>query len=62
MHCKVVCQQGAFAPIGNPEVKEPAVPSQSQPSHSLEREKFMRHKAPTGSPVGAAALVDTLSS
>ena len=31
MHCKVVCQQGAFTPIGNPEVKEHAVPLQSQP-------------------------------
>ena len=28
---KIVCQQGAFTPIGNPEVKEPAVPLQSQP-------------------------------
>ena len=26
-----MCQQGAFTPIGNPEVKEPAVPLQSQP-------------------------------
>ena len=25
-----MCQQGAFTPIGNPEAKEPAVPSQSQ--------------------------------
>ena len=25
-----MCQQGTFTPIGNPEVKEPAVPSQSQ--------------------------------
>ena len=31
MHCKVVCQQGAFTPIENPEVKEHAVPLQSQP-------------------------------
>ena len=31
MHCQVVCQQGAFTPIGNPEVKEHAVPLQSQP-------------------------------
>ena len=31
MHCKVVCQQGAFAPIGNPESKESAIPLKSQP-------------------------------
>ena len=31
-------------------------------SHSLEREKLMRHKAPTGSPVGAAALEEASSS
>jgi len=30
--------------------------------HSLERENFMRHKAPTGSLVGAAALEGALSS
>ena len=31
MHCKVVCQQGAFTPIGNPESKESAIPLKSQP-------------------------------
>ena len=28
---KIVCQQGAFAPIGNPESKESAIPLKSQP-------------------------------
>ena len=55
-----MCQQGAFTPIGNPEVKEHAVPLQSQPvlkSVYTNRENgvciytFQNEKIPTVDPL-----------